>query len=623
MKMFNEAQQRAIQHGSGPALILAGPGSGKTTVITERIRYLIQKRGICPQNILVITFTNAAATEMRLRFQGLMNKENPGENTPVSFGTFHSVFFAVLRSAYNYRADNILRDNVKQQILYELAKDIQDMDAVENSQELIADLETEISRIKNERLELSAYYARCCGHEDFRRIYAGYEKELRKRNLIDFDDMLVYCYELFARREDILARWQKQYPYILIDEFQDINRLQYDIIRMMAKPHNNLFIVGDDDQSIYRFRGASPEIMLNFPKDYPGTEKILLNVNYRCPGQVTELAGKLIAHNRNRFAKEMVSVQEGGQNVPTVTIRRYENTFSQNESIANQISQYHKEGISYSHMSVLFRTNTQARLLAAKLMEHNIPFSLKEAVPNMYNHWVAKDIYAYIKIASGDNAREHYLRIANRPLRYIKRDAFVNPVVDFEDLYDYYQGQQWMEERLEDFETDLARLADMDTYGAISYIRRIVGYDAYVQEYAREHRTNVEELTGILDEMAEQAKEQTTFREWFSYIQDYGEMLKKQSEEKKKKDSMEDKDQVILGTMHGAKGLEYEVVFIPDAVEGVTPYNKAVLDADMEEERRMFYVAMTRAKSRLHISTTRQRFDKNAEDSRFIQEIME
>lgn len=610
-KTFNQEQLEAIQHGEGPALILAGPGSGKTTVITERIRYLIQDRGVKPQNILVITFTKAAATEMKLRFQSLME----GKAYPVQFGTFHAVFFTILRHAYHYNVNNIIKEDVKQQLLREL---ISRMDTrwTEDEQDLLAELAEEIGHVKTGRFQLDNYYAKCCGHEEFRQIYRQYQEELQKRRLLDFDDMLVYCHELFVAREDILRQWQRQYSYILVDEFQDINRIQYDIVRMLAQPEDNLFIVGDDDQSIYRFRGATPEIMLHFPEDYKGAKRVTLATNYRCPKQVVELAGRVIKNNRNRFAKE---IQAAEDTVDAVTIRCYDTIFAQNDSIASQIQQYCREGISYGSMTALFRTNTQAHALAAKLMEYNIPFVMKEAVPNLYNHWIARNVIAYLKIAAGSRDRALFLQIINRPLRYISREALAGRQVDFEELYDYYGDRDWMAERIEQLEYDLAAMSDMRPYAAINYLRKGVGYDAFLQEYAREHRVNVDELMEVLDEIHEQAKASAIVAEWLQYIKEYGEQLK---EKKQVQQNQEEDERVVLGTMHGAKGLEYDVVFIPDANEGTMPHSKAVLDADMEEERRMFYVAMTRTKKHLHISYVKTRYNKDVDVSRFVEEIM-
>ena len=296
---FNEAQQEAVDFYQGPCLTLAGPGSGKTAVITHRTKNLIEKYGVSPSEILVVTFTKAAAMEMKERFLSLTNQTS----TTATFGTFHAVFFTVLKYAYHYRAENIIRDEQKVVFIRNLLRHFP-ID-YEDENECIQTLLSEISGVKNSNIPIEHYYSSNFPEHTFRDVFMNYQKMLQKNRLIDFDDMLVYTYELFSQRKDILALWQKKFRYILIDEFQDINGLQYEIIRMLAAPENNLFVVGDDDQSIYRFRQARPEIMLNFEKDYADAKRIVLNYNYRSDGNIVAAAGRLIAHNTGRFAKDI------------------------------------------------------------------------------------------------------------------------------------------------------------------------------------------------------------------------------------------------------------------------------------------------------------------------------
>ena len=294
---FNREQEEAITHKGGPLMVLAGPGSGKTLVITYRVKWLIENAGVHPSNILVITFTRAAAEEMKKRFfmfDGM-------ENAPVTFGTFHSVFFMILRYAYRYTAANIIREDVKRRYIKEMTENMEF--EIEDENEFLSGIINEISYVKGEMMSLSYYHSNNCSDELFAQIYEGYEKRLREENLIDFDDMLVFCYELLKEREDIRTLWQNKFQHILIDEFQDINKVQYEIIRMLAGKGDHLFIVGDDDQSIYRFRGARPEIMLGFEKDYPEAKKVILNTNYRCSEEIVESAEHLISHNTKRFQR--------------------------------------------------------------------------------------------------------------------------------------------------------------------------------------------------------------------------------------------------------------------------------------------------------------------------------
>ena len=297
---LNETQKAAVIHKDGPMLVLAGPGSGKTAVITERTRTLIEQYGINPSKILVITFTKAAAQEMKDRFSKKMNESTP----EVNFGTFHAVFFKILKYAYHYSASNIIREEERRQYFKEIIDQLEL--EIEDKKEFIEGIENEISLVKGERMAVEHYYSINCSEENFQRIYKAYEEKLRQTNRIDFDDMLLLCYELLRERKDILEFWQQRYEYILIDEFQDINRIQYDIIQMLAKPQNNLFIVGDDDQSIYRFRGAKPEIMLNFERDYPNTKRILLNCNYRSVKQIVEGAIRTDRQSRQNLLTKAI-----------------------------------------------------------------------------------------------------------------------------------------------------------------------------------------------------------------------------------------------------------------------------------------------------------------------------
>lgn len=612
--IYDKNQEKAIRHFKGPCLCIAGPGSGKTAVITARIKYLIDEMNVSPTNILVITFTKAAAVQMKQRFQQSIG----GRSARVTFGTFHAIFFTILKYAYHYTADNIIKEDLKRQILKDIISKT-DLE-IQDENEFINDIEAEISRVKGENMELSNYYSPNCSGEIFRKIFNSYNNALERRSLIDFDDMLIYCYELLSQRQDILRMWQKQYPFILIDEFQDINKVQYDVVKLLAKPYNNLFIVGDDDQSIYGFRGARPDIMQQFLKDYKDAVKYTLSINYRCSGNIVKAAGLVIKNNKNRFDKEITANNPDGE---IVDIQEFGKLSEENDVIRNKIMENRNNGMPYGEMAVLFRTNTQARALTSKLMEYNIPFVMKERIPNIYDHWIARDIFTYIKVALGSRERAAVMRIINRPKRYVHRNAFSEPYVDFEELKHFYEDKEWMVERIEQLEYDLKMLSTLKPYAAINFIRCGIGYDDYIREYADYRGIRADDMINILDELQEEAKNHSDFDEWFDYIQQYGEELKEQAGKSQAMlNGQEPEDAVVIMTMHGAKGLEYECVFIPDVNEGVTPHNKAVLDADMEEERRMFYVAMTRAKHYLHIYYVKERFNKEVDVSRFVEEIV-
>lgn len=606
-QQFSNSQIMAINHNTGPCLVLAGPGSGKTTVITYRTKTLIDKYNVNPSNILVITFTKAAAVEMQERFEKIMN----GQKMPVSFGTFHAVFFKILKYAYNYRAENILREELK----YNMIKELVDRENLEidDEKEFISGMISEISNVKGDMINIDNYYSSNCSDEVFRRIYEGYENKLRSRNLIDFDDMLILCYELFTARKDILKAWQGKYQYILIDEFQDINKVQYEVMKMLALPENNLFIVGDDDQSIYRFRGARPEIMLNFEKEFPNSKRVLLNENYRCTKSIVEASMNLISYNNKRFDKKIVATNDMGKEVRLI---EFKSPVEENQRIIEEIRHHIEKGGKYSDIAILSRTNIGPRFLVDKLMEHNLPFRMKDAMPNVYEHFIAKDVLSYIRFALGENTRENFLRIINKPNRYISREILRNEIVDINELMGYFTDKRWMVERLDKLNFDLRMIKQMKPYAAINYIFQGVEYEDYLEEYADFRRMNFDELLEIKDEIMQAAKDFQSFDEWFDFIEEYGKELESQAKLNKKIDNA-----IEISTMHSAKGLEYEIVYILDCVEGIIPYSKAVLDEDIEEERRLFYVALTRAKKELNVFWVRERFNKPVDKSRFVKEL--
>ena len=290
----------------------------------------------------------------------------------------------------------------------------------------------------------------------------------------------------------------------------------------------------------------------------------------------------------------------------------------QNLEVVKEIRRYHDQGIPYRDMAVLFRTNLQPRALLEKLMEFNIPFRMKDAVPNLYDHWIAGNLKAYMKIAMGDRDRNLFLQIANRPKRYLARDSFVDPIVSLDKLRAWYADKDWMQERIDKLQYDLELLKTTNPYAAVNYIRRGIGYDEYLQEYAEYRRMKPDELFDTINELAESTRECRTYEEWFQQMENYRQELAEQA----RKRNFKDYDGVSLATMHSSKGLEFRIVFIVDANEGITPHHKAAMEEELEEERRMFYVAMTRAKDRLHIYWSKERYNKVLTASRFVGELL-
>ena len=556
-------------------------------------------------SVLVVTFSRAAAVEMKERFLKFTGQGS----TRVTFGTFHGVFYGILKQAYNLTSANILSEEEKNGILRELALNFGGELASEG--DFTEEIAKEISMVKGNRISLEHYYSSCCPDEVFRQIYGAYGNMLRERRKLDFDDMLLSCYELFDKRKDILRAWQQKFRYILVDEFQDINQLQYDIVRLLAEPENNLFIVGDDDQSIYHFRGARPEIMLNFTKDYPGAEKVVLDVNYRCSKRILDSAMKVIGRNKTRFQKELSTPNQEGE---PVRLCEYANPREEYLSVTAELRKRLEQGENLENTAVLLRTNQEAEGLIAALMERQIPFTMKEKLPNLFQHWICRNLLAYMRFAQGERSRKLFLEIMNRPNRYISRDAVVSGrEISFEQLRDFYKDKDWMCDRLTTMETHLRILKGLPPYAAINFIRKGMGYEEYLQEYALYRKIKPEELGEILDRLSESAKGMNTLKEWEEYIEDYTRKLEEQAGKQKK-------EGVQILTLHGAKGLEFDRVYILNVNEGSIPYRKAVLAPAVEEERRLFYVGMTRARKFLTLCYVKKQYEKEREPSRFLKE---
>lgn len=608
---FNKAQTEAITQKEGPIMVLAGPGSGKTLVITRRIQYLIQKHQVRPEEILVVTFTKAATAEMRERFLRLMD----GKHLPVTFGTFHGIYYGILKWAYRLNSDHILSEEEKNGLIKEAAGQVECELEIDDEKEFLSGIASEIGMIKNNRIDLEEFTSSQCPAHVFRQIYQEYERMRNQRRKLDFDDMLVLCYDLFVKRPDILRKWQERYTYILIDEFQDINRVQYDVIRMLAAPQNNLFIVGDDDQSIYKFRGARPEIMLGFRKDYMQAKRILLDVNYRSTKNIVYGAQKVIQKNRKRYDKKIITLNEQGDNIH---IQETRNPVEESRYVLRKIMEEMKKGVPPSEIAVLFRTAMEPRALVETLMEYNVAFQMKEHLPNLYEHFIGRNLCAYLRMVVGKKERKDFLEVMNRPIRYISRSAVESGEVSFESLRRFYCDKEWMLDRIDQLDVDFRIMKNMTPYAAIQYIRKKIGYDDFLRDYALTHKIKAEDLFEVLYEIQERAKEYKTIPEWFSHIEQYTKEL-----ERKSQADRGNPDAISLLTMHSAKGLEFTSVFIIAANEDVCPYKKAEVVEDMEEERRMFYVAMTRAKKRLVISYVKERNGKPMSPSRFVTDLLE
>lgn len=589
-------------------MVLAGPGSGKTTVITHRILRLIHQHGVRPSNILVITFTKAAAVEMEARFCKLL-KQSPEVKTTESvvFGTFHSVFFHILKQNYHFSHKNIVGEREKLLIMQELIeKEKLDTEDKDFYQQVLA----EISLFKSEQKPLKDFESHLLEQESFQRVYQGYQKRLKERRQLDFDDMMQMCWQLLQKRPEELRIWQDKYQYILVDEFQDINQIQYDVVRLLAAPQNNLFIVGDDDQSIYRFRGARPEIMLGFETDFKKAVRIRLGNNYRSRREIVDYAGAVIQNNHKRFPKEIQAVRGSGGSVEK---HCSQDIPCENVQVVEEIRRAAAAGVPLDEIAVLYRTNTTIRPLLEELVRKQLPYVLREKVQNIYDHFIAQDLMAYVRLSLGKGTRGDFLRVMNKPLRYISRELVTSKTINFRALMQHYRGKPEMQARTERFLRDLNTMRRLPTAAALIYIRKKIGYETYLDDFAIQNRIETTAFHDIMDELEAVALNHPDKEEWLRYIEVYSQTLMQTQRP-------EEEHGVRLLTYHASKGLEFHTVHMIDCVEGLTPYKKAASEDDLEEERRMFYVACTRAKEHLHIYVTNTRYSKACNPSRFVPE---
>ena len=561
---FNEAQAQAIQHTDGPCLVLAGPGSGKTLTIVNRVKYLIEKQKVRPEEILVITFTKYAAWEMKNRTRSICGPSSYA----VTFGTFHGIYYGILKWAYRLNQSNLLSDEEKYRILREILPGIdwdQEPEADEEK-DYLQELAIEIGNVKNNCMDIEEYEPVKYTTEKFRKLYRTYEETKKKYRKIDFEDMLIQCRDLFMKRPDILKKWQEKFQYILVDEFQDVNQAQYDVVRMLAAPQDNLFVVGDDDQSVYGFRGAKPGIMKEFMKDYPKARQILLDVNYRSSGYIVKGALRVIGNNKIRFEKKIEAFRKPDE---TVHVQEVKDPVQEAEYVLERIREYREKGVSYTEMAVLYRTNVDARAMSELMTEYQIPFVMKEHLNNIYEHFIALDMISYLRLSQGEYDRKYFLQIANRPNRYLTRESMKTGNVSYESLRRYYRDKDWMVDRIDQLEWDMKMICDKTPYAAIQYIRKRMGYDEFLKEYAAYRKISSEDLFALLEEIWQNSKGYGTIKEWFEHIESYGKMLKEQNKKNGEKEG------VNLMTMHAAKGLEFDTVFVIEANEGSCPYKKA------------------------------------------------
>lgn len=612
---LNEMQLKAAMYENGPMFVFAGPGSGKTTVIIERVKYLIESCKVDSSSIAVITFTKMSADEMKNRFMKICSI---GQG--VSFGTFHSLFFRILRQQRFMDAAAVMADEERINII----KNICSENSLEMSydEEFCRDVSSEISLMKNKLMNIHSFIPCSCQKDDFIKIYEAYEKAKSDLNKIDFDDMLIDCYELLMHNEAVRQYWSDKYKYMLIDEFQDINQVQYECIKLISKKDGNIFAVGDDDQSIYGFRGSNPEFFRRFERDFEGVEKVVLNVNYRSTEQIISLCNAIIKENSMRFNKIIKGTGREGK-MPVLI--RCEDINDEAKKIAEKIKKLAAE-ISFTDMAVIYRANIQSRAIVDSFMNYNIPFQFKDMVPSIYEHWLARDIYAYLRLSLDKTYNDGFERIANKPSRYIDKITIFevkNHLSDGASLIDAlhksHMLKKYAADNLGDMIYRLNVLKNKNTADAFKYIRNTIGYNEYLKNFAEYRKIKYDGLIEILDELEYGAQEYENIEDYLKYVDRLIQEIKNQRLSRKKSAPAEG---VMLSTMHSVKGLEFDTVFVISVIEDIVPHERSIFAQEIEEERRLFYVALTRAKNRLFVSIPEFKHDKKTEPSRFLKNII-
>lgn len=614
---LNENQLKAVEHVDGPCMVLAGPGSGKTRVITYRIANMVVNKDIKPTSILAISFTKASSMEMKNRALALSNDFRMNK---VTYGTFHSVFFRILRYFENYNIESILDEKTKRIGLKNILKGLN----IENADddETIGQVINEISYVKNELMDKRDFKSEVLTSDEFIKVYNYYEEYKEQINKIDFDDMLIKTYELLKNNKSALDRVRSAYRYILVDEFQDINKVQFEALKLIANPNNNIFVVGDEDQSIYGFRGSRPDFLLEFEEYFLNTNKVLLDINYRSKGEIIDIANRLIEKNENRYEKVIKCGQGNGANVNYISPEdSEEEAVYIAKDIKNKVQEDYTE---YTDFAVIYRTNIQSRALVDVFMDMRIPFVVKDSIVTIYDHWAAQDILSYLKIGVNPNSNKDWIRIINKPFRYISKDNlnlikdepdFINALINKCDLHPKQV------KTINDLDIDISYVKGLNPKNAISYIRTTLDYDRYILDYCTNRKIKINGLIEILNELESSATNFKTIQEYLDHI----ERVKSEIVDNK---NNKETDGVIFTTMHSAKGLEFKNVYIIGANEGTIPHEKSYEIDDeekkndqIEEERRLMYVAITRAEENICISSPINKYGKRVSKSRFMEDI--
>lgn len=601
---FTEAQKRAIESGARAVLVVAGPGSGKTTVLTERLIYLLNN-GVEPRSCLLLSFTRASSKEMAVRFakRGL-----PGRSP--QFSTIHALCLSLLREGKGVEKEGLVNLYEKMDWLsaYFLEKGI----AREEVEELLLTYSNQISYFKSITEEERLRFLHAEKNEDFLPLFQFYEKMRKSRGKLDFEDLLIEVLLELQKNTALSEKWKSRYKHILVDEFQDLSLIQYAILKSLSEKGASLFVVGDEDQSIYGFRGASPDILFRFAREFPSSERIFLSDNFRSKEEIVELSKRLIGKNKERFQKPLTGRRGRGGKAKYFVV---ETGVEEAVLLVGHVEKLLQEGCPAEEIAVLCRSKMQISPLLPEFMERGIPIVVMEELSNVFQHFIGKDILAYLRLAKNKESRAELVQILSKPYRGLRREKILHENAGLGDLK---KAAKSVRERAETnkLEKHLDTLSKLSPKEAILFIRKEIGYEKYLEDFAKKKNKDFTEWWESLEEITAMSESYSDLDAFFRFVTEFN----RRALERRKP---EEEKGLRFMTYHSAKGLEFDEVFLPDCVEGIIPDGRAKSPAELEEERRSFYVALTRARKGIHIYVTKTRYSKKVTASRFIPELLE
>lgn len=619
---LNEQQKLAVLHKDGPAIVLAVPGAGKTTVLISRTAHMILNHNIKPENILSITFSKAAARDMKDRFSSIFGR-NIGNKT--IFSTIHSFAYSIIRD-YAYAAKTsytlIEGENFsisKPAILRDIYRKVNNSFINDDKLE---ELQSTISYIKNMMLDIEAFVK---GNNSlfsrFDDIYNIYENYKRENNYIDFDDMLTLAYEILQTNSKLLNKYRNKFDYLQVDEGQDTSKIQNEIIKAILKPSNNLFIVADDDQSIYGFRGAVPEELLTFKETYPTAKMFHMEENYRSSNNIVYICNEFIKKNTSRYTKNLVT---SNPNSRPITIVKVKDEYQQYKYIIDTLTKKQ----CYYNTAILYRNNLSLIGIVESFSRHNIPFYVRDSKVNFFNHWVLKDILSFFNVALDPKDKTSFEKIYYKMNRYISKNS-INFILNtnvsetvFDLLLEFPDFKYFQLENIRKLSREFKLLSRKSPYEGILFIEKELEYANYLKDNCKNLGYSYESIKSIISNIKIIAKEEKNIPDFLEKLQ----ILQKNIENSKYNKG---KNAIHLSTIHSAKGLEFEEVYMIDLIDGEFPPSSTIEAYEegnlkpLEEERRLFYVGMTRAKRLLDIITLGSAGNEKVESSRFVKELQD